>query len=75
MDELDGVPEMIINSFEKLRTSIRLHLQYPEYGPFMRYAKNRKKRGALCFSNNTGGTKNRYIKTAWHRSYPEGDPL
>lgn len=59
MDELDGVPEMIINSFEKVGDKYKVTLQYPEYGPFMRYAKNRKKREQLYkLFNNTGGVKN-----------------
>jgi thimet oligopeptidase len=59
MDELDGVPEMIVNSFEKVGDKYKVTLQYPEYGPFIRYAKNRKKREELYkLFNNTGGTKN-----------------
>ncbi len=58
-DELDGIPEQIINSFAMESGKYKVTLQYPEYGPFMRYAKNRKKREELYkLFNNVGGQRN-----------------
>ena len=70
-EEMDGVPENIINSFRKINKQIKnkksknheeeyvVGVEYPEYGPFMKYAKDRKKREELyVVYNNIGGMKN-----------------
>lgn len=60
-EELSGVPENIVNAFETVivsdnETKYKVSIQYPEYGPFMKYAENRKKRQELykLFMNNGG---------------------
>lgn len=54
--DLEGIPENIINSFEKVGLKYKVTIQYPEYGPFMRYATSREKRRELykLFMNNGG---------------------
>jgi Zn-dependent oligopeptidase len=58
-EELDGIPESIIESFEKVNNKYKLNSQYPIYGPVMKFACNRIIREKLYFlANNKGGINN-----------------
>ena len=63
LEELDGVPENIISSFkiikDKNKDKYVVSVDYPEYGPYMKYANNKEKREELhLLFNNVGGMKN-----------------
>ena len=74
LEDLAGVPENIIASFAKVETKkedknkkpskvvedkYKVTVDYPEYGPYMKYATNREKREELyILFNNVGGVKN-----------------
>lgn len=58
-EELSGLPENIVASFQKIGDKYRVSTEYPEYGPYMRYANDRAKREELyILFNNVGGKKN-----------------
>ncbi len=59
-EELDGLADRVIDSLPKDKSGkYMVTLQYPHIGPFMQFAKNRKKREELAVKNlRKGGAKN-----------------
>jgi len=58
-EEMSGIPENVKNSFTKIKDKYKITLQYPEYGPYIRYADNREKRKEIYkLFMNQGGEKN-----------------
>jgi Zn-dependent oligopeptidase len=58
-EEMEGVPQNVKNSFTKIKDKYKITLEYPEYGPYIKYAKNREKRLEIYKKfMNSGGEKN-----------------
>ncbi len=55
--ELDGLPEDFINRLEKVGDEYKVTLDYPDYFPFMRNAKNAQAREKLEFKYNNRAAK------------------
>jgi Zn-dependent oligopeptidase len=56
---MEGVPQNVKNSFTKIKDKYKITLEYPEYGPYIKYAKNREKRLEIYKKfMNSGGEKN-----------------
>lgn len=57
--QIDGMPELVKNSLQIVDGKYKVSLQYPEYGPFMKYVHDRNKRKEMYkLFNNQGGTRN-----------------
>ncbi len=73
-EEMEGIPQNVKNSFLKvkmenkktgeIKNMYKVTLEYPEYGPYIKYAKNREKRLEIYKKfMNSGGEKNVKILT------------
>lgn len=73
-EEMEGIPQNVKNSFLKvkmenkktgeIKNMHKVTLEYPEYGPYIKYAKNREKRLEIYKKfMNSGGEKNVKILT------------
>ena len=73
-EEMEGIPQNVKNSFLKIKMEnkktgevkdmYKVTLEYPEYGPYIKYAKNREKRLEIYKKfMNSGGEKNVKILT------------
>lgn len=57
--EMEGIPENVKKSFQRVGDKYKVTLEYPEYGPYIKYSKNREKRLEIYKKfNNQGGVKN-----------------
>lgn len=58
-EEMLGIPEKVKESFTKVKDEYKVSLQYPEYGPYIKYAENREKRKEIYkLFMNQGGERN-----------------
>lgn len=58
-EEMFGIPENVKESFTKVKDKYKVSLQYPEYGPYIKYAENREKRKEIYkLFMNQGGERN-----------------
>lgn len=61
-EEMSGIPENVKDSFTKIKDKYKVSLQYPEYGPYIKYAENRERRKEIYkLFMNQGGVKNAKI--------------